>query len=85
VKKVLLAIAGGLLGGGAVVLFLASRHAKDLERRGEALRNPLESEARELAESAARAEAERTLGVTYGITEARIRTLEQHARRLGIN
>ena len=54
-----------------------------LTSQGDKFRNELVAEGRRLAESAARAEAERVLGLEYGLTPERIAEIQRLYTRLG--
>lgn len=62
--------------GTALELALTSSGAK--------LSDELAAEGRHLAESAARAEAERVIGIEYGITPTRLAAISRLAQRLGV-
>jgi hypothetical protein len=55
-----------------------------LTSSGEKLRDELAAEGRRLAENAARAEAQRVLGVEYGLTPDRLERLDRVGHRLGV-
>lgn len=54
-----------------------------LRSQGEKLRLELAAEGQRLAESAARAEAERVIGLEYGLTPTRVRQMQQLWARWG--